>query len=43
MDWSKVKDLYDEDEILGEMKKEGFEEEPAEKPVNKRVKKLRQK
>lgn len=39
-----MKDLYDEDEILGEMKKEGFEkDEPDEKPVKKRVKKLRQK
>ena len=43
VDWSKVKDLYDDDEILEEMKKEGFEKEEEEKPTSKKVKKLRQK
>lgn len=46
IDWSKVKDLYDDDEILDEMENEGVEIDDESKPkkeANEKTKKLRQK
>lgn len=46
IDWSKVKDLYDDDEILDDMQNKGIETEDPEKPGRedkKRNKKLQQK
>lgn len=41
IDWTKVKDLYDEDEILGDMAEQGFEkDEKPSKEDKKRNKKL---
>ncbi len=41
IDWTKVKDLYDEDEILGDMAEQGFEkDEKPNKEDKKRNKKL---
>lgn len=41
IDWSKVKDLYDEDEMFEEMKKEGFEIDEPKKNETEKVKKQR--
>lgn len=46
IDWSKVKDLYDDEEMMQEMVKEGFQVDDADKPKlektdNKRTRKLR--
>ena len=41
IDWSKVKDLYDEDEMFEEMKKEGFEIDQPKKNETEKVKKQR--
>lgn len=44
VDWSKIKDLYDDDEIMEDMNKQGFEtEDKPKKEDRKRVHKLRAK
>jgi hypothetical protein len=42
IDWSNVKDLYDEDELFEDMKKQGFETDQPKAADTEKVKKQRQ-
>lgn len=50
IDWSKVKDMYDEDDMMDEIEEQGIKTRDDEKPEkrargtdNKRLKKMREK